>query len=91
MKSDLPLAILHLPKFERLYKKLPKPIQELAKKKEIIFRQDPFEPSLNTHKLHGPLRDFWSFYVNYEYRVIFDFAGQNTVRFYSIGNHDIYE
>ncbi|MCX6786115.1 MAG: type II toxin-antitoxin system mRNA interferase toxin, RelE/StbE family [Candidatus Komeilibacteria bacterium] len=91
MKSGLPLAIFHLPKFRRLYKKLPEQIQELAKKKEIIFRQNPFDPTLNTHKLHGPLDGFWAFYINFEYRVIFDFAGRKTVRFYAIGNHDIYQ
>ncbi len=90
MKSDFSLTILYLPRFLRLYKKLPEVIQELAKNKEIIFRQNPYDPRLKTHKLHGLLAGLWSFYVNYEYRVVFEFVNQHTVRFYSIGNHDIY-
>ena len=91
MKSDLSLTILYLPKFVRLYQRLPKEIQKLAEKKEIIFRQNPFDSRLKTHKLHGLLKGFWSFYINFEYRIIFEFVDENTVRFYSVGKHDIYQ
>lgn len=85
------MKILYLPKFEREYKKLPKEIRELAKEKEIIFRKNPFDPKLKTHKLHGPFNNFWSFHIDRKYRLIFDFANKSTVRFYSVGSHDIYE
>lgn len=85
------MKILYLPRFEREYKKLPKEIQELAGEKEIIFRKNPFGPKLKTHKLHGSLNDFWAFSVGQKCKIIFDFANKNTIRFYSIGNHDIYE
>ena len=85
------MKILYLPRFEREYKKLPKEIQELADEKERIFRKNPFDSKLKTHKLHGPLSDFWAFSVGQKYRIIFDFTNKNTIRFYSIGDHDIYE
>ncbi len=85
------MRILYLPKFEKQYKKLPVEVKNLAEKKEKIFRQDPFDSKLKTHKLHGELNSFWSFSISYDYRIIFDFIDKKTVRFYSVGKHDIYE
>jgi len=85
------MEIFYLPKFAREYKKLPKKIQEEAEKKESLFRADPFDPRLKTHKLHGELFGFWSFALTHRYRIIFDFSDKETVRFYSIGDHDIYD
>ncbi|MCK6462717.1 MAG: type II toxin-antitoxin system mRNA interferase toxin, RelE/StbE family [Candidatus Pacebacteria bacterium] len=85
------MKIIYLPRFSREYKKLPADVQDLAERKEKVFRKDPFDPKLKTHKLHGELIGFWSFSINYDYRIIFEFLNKNTVRFYSIGNHDIYE
>ena len=85
------MKILYLPKFGREYKKLPRPVQVLAEKREKIFRSNPFSPKLKTHKLRGPLQEFWSFSIDYKYRIIFDFADGDTIRFYSVGDHDIYE
>jgi len=86
------MKILYLPKFERLYKKLPINIKSLAEERERIFRKNPFDLILKTHRLHGGLNSFFAFSINYEYRIIFDFEDKekNIVRFYSIGKHDIY-
>lgn len=85
------MVILYYSKFAKQYKKSPNHIQKLAEEKEQIFRKDPFDPSLKTHKLHGHLKNYWAFWIGYKYRIIFDFADKNTIRFYSIGNHNIYE
>ncbi|HFC76985.1 MAG TPA: type II toxin-antitoxin system mRNA interferase toxin, RelE/StbE family [Candidatus Moranbacteria bacterium] len=84
------MKILYLTKFARQFKKLPKSIKKSAVEKEKIFRKNPFDKSLKTHKLHGHLKSFWAFSVDSKNRIIFDFQDKNTVRFYSIGNHDIY-
>jgi len=84
------MQILYLPKFVRQYKKLPIEVKALAIEKEKIFRQNPFDHRLNTHKLHGELKSFWAFSINQRYRIIFDFFNKNTIRFYSIGDHNIY-
>jgi hypothetical protein len=39
------------PFFERHYKKLPKEIKIKSEEKERIFRENPFDPRLKTHKL----------------------------------------
>lgn len=85
------MRILILPKFVRQYKKLPQAIKTAAIKQENIFRKDPFDARLHTHKLKSALDGFWAFSVTYSYRVIFDFADEKTIRFYAIGNHDIYD
>ncbi|MDO8474024.1 MAG: hypothetical protein Q7S62_00495 [bacterium] len=40
-------------RFRKNYRKLPKRIKERAKQKESIFRGNPFDSGLKTHKLSG--------------------------------------
>ncbi len=77
--------------FVREYRNLPDEIKNQAEKKEKIFRQNPFQSSLKTHKLKGKLSEFWSFSIAHKYRIIFEFAGENIAYFHSVGNHDIYQ
>ncbi len=56
-----------------------------------MFRKDPFNLRLKTHKLHGSQEGFMSFSVDFSYRIIFEFVNSDTVIFYEIGTHDIYE
>ena len=79
------------PYFEKKFEKLPKNLQRIATKKIILFENNPFHPSLNTHKLKGPLRGFWSFYINKNFRVLFRFLKNNEVIYYDIDTHDIYK
>jgi addiction module RelE/StbE family toxin len=85
------MEIRYRNRFVKEYKKLPLIIKNTAKKKEIIFRKNPFDPRLKTHKLNGHLEGFLAFSVSSKYRVIFAFVEKNIIEFYSIGNHDIYE
>lgn len=77
--------------FEKSYKRLPKFIKKLAKKKEAIFRFNPFDSRLNTHKLHGKDRDSWAFSVTGKYRIKFIFLADDRILFLDIGQHDIYQ
>jgi len=45
------MNIFYTSKFEKSFKRLPREIQILALKKEGIFREEMFHPSLRTHKL----------------------------------------
>lgn len=51
------------------------------------FAQNPFESSLKTHKLSGKLKDYWSFSVEYDLRIVFYFAEETAVVFIDIGSH----
>jgi len=86
------MEIIYTSKFAREYKKLPSNIKDIAEGQEFLFRKDPFDPKLKTHKLKGRLSGFSSFSIGYKYRIIFEFAkDKNTVYFHSVGDHDIYE
>ncbi|NOY35423.1 MAG: type II toxin-antitoxin system mRNA interferase toxin, RelE/StbE family [bacterium] len=78
-------------KFERMYKKLPIKIKEISFEREKFFRKNPFDPSLETHKLSGRLGGRWAFSITHKYRVYFSFHDNGVVRFHAIGNHDIYK
>ncbi|KKU80487.1 MAG: Plasmid stabilization system [Candidatus Peregrinibacteria bacterium GW2011_GWA2_47_7] len=77
--------------FERAFKKLPSAVKKRATAKEKIFRKDCFDECLKTHKLHGELNAFWSFSVDYSYRILFEFHGNASVIFIDIGPHSIYQ
>lgn len=76
--------------FEKQYKKLPENIKGLAKEKEKIFRANPFDQRLRTHKLHGKEKELLAFWINYHYRIIFIFLDQEIILFLEVGTHEIY-
>lgn len=78
-------------RFEKQYQKLPKIIKESAKEKESILRANPFDPRLDTHKLHGREKEIWAFSINRSYRIKFIFINNATVLFIEIGTHKIYK
>ncbi|MGR3309192.1 MAG: type II toxin-antitoxin system RelE/ParE family toxin, partial [Candidatus Brocadiales bacterium] len=60
--------------FRRAFKKrIDKEPERLFWKKMEVFRSNPYEPSLKTHKLSGELEGLWSFSINHDVRVIFKF------------------
>ena len=86
------MEIIYSSKFAREYKKLPNNVKDIAEEQEEIFREDPFDPRLKTHKLKGRLNGFLSFSIGYKYRIIFEFTkDKNVVYFHSVGDRDIYE
>ena len=74
--------------FHRALAKLPLAQKKSAREAFRIFRQDPFDPRLRTHKLSGRLSELWSFSTAYDLRVIFCFQPQNRAMFENIGTHD---
>jgi len=53
-----------------------------------IFENNPFDPRLRTHKLTGSMRDWWSFSIDYDLRVLFVFVEPGRAVFGNIGTHD---
>ena len=85
------MDVFYSPQFEQDYRKLSSEIKEKTKEKEKIFRANPFNTRLKTHKLHGQLEEFWAFSVDYRFRIIFKFLGEKKVRFYAVGDHSLYK
>jgi mRNA-degrading endonuclease YafQ of YafQ-DinJ toxin-antitoxin module len=77
--------------FKKSFRKLPVAIQDLATHKDQWFRDDAFDPRLKTHKLKGVLEGYWSYSVNYQYRILFRFISHCEVLYYDIGTHSIYK
>lgn len=84
------MEIYYSSEFKKQFKKLPPTLQQLAVAKEPIFKVNPFNPSLRTHKLAGQLYGLWSFSLDYRQRVIFRFLPDRTILFISVGDHSIY-
>ncbi|MFP4135341.1 MAG: type II toxin-antitoxin system YafQ family toxin [Cyanobacteriota bacterium] len=77
--------------FKRAFKKRIKGNANLEAKfwqKLSQFTVDPFSPNLKTHKLSGKLKEFWSFSVDYDERVLFYFTEEEKVVFVDIGTHN---
>ncbi len=77
--------------FKRAFKKRIKGNTDLEEKfwqKLEQFTVDPYDPSLKTHKLSGKLKEYWSFSVDYDERVLFYFTEDEKAVFVDIGSHD---
>jgi mRNA-degrading endonuclease YafQ of YafQ-DinJ toxin-antitoxin module len=83
-------TIYYTSKFGRNFRRLDRKVQIKAARKEKIFRQNPFDPRLKTHRLKGVWRDFYSFSVDYRYRIVFTFESRDKVTFVDIGDHSVY-
>jgi len=54
------MEVIYSSRFAREYKRLPDNIKDMAEQQEKIFRQNPFDSKLKTHKLKGKLSGFLS-------------------------------
>lgn len=85
------LSIHTTSEFQKSFRKIPKPIQNLAVKKDQYFREDAFDIRLRTHKLRGELEGYWAYSINQKYRILFRFIKDDEVIYYDIGTHGIYK
>lgn len=84
------MKIYYSSKFAKEYKNLSIKVKRTAEKKEKIFRNNPFDSQLKTHKLTGKLKDYYAFSIDYQYRIVFEFTDKHTIWFHSVGTHEIY-
>lgn len=85
------MQIVYSPQFKREYERLPEDLKLKTEEKELIFRKNPFDERLKTHKLAGRIADLWSFSIDYRYRIIFEFTNEKIIIFHVIGDHSIYK
>jgi mRNA interferase YafQ len=82
--------------FTRSFKKITKrnpQLRDQITEVLILLTEDPFIPSLKSHKLTGNLDGLWSCSVAYDCRIIFEFSEGNDVLeifilLVNIGTHD---
>lgn len=83
--------IIYSEKFISQFESLDQKTQKVALKKIEIFKSHVRHPSLKTHKLNGVLENYFSFWIDYQIRVVFEYDQKDTVHFLKIGNHDVYK
>ncbi len=81
------LEIVVTPEFNKRYRDLPLIIRKKAEKQEKLFRKNPFYPSLHTEKLEPKDKQVWSFRIDKQYRIIFNFIATNKVIFLTVWSH----
>jgi addiction module RelE/StbE family toxin len=78
--------------FKRLIRRSPQ-LRPLIEKTLRQLAEDPYHPSLRTHKLIGDLSDIWSCSVDYNHRILFEFVQKSesdldAILLLNIGSHD---
>ncbi|MCX6717419.1 MAG: type II toxin-antitoxin system mRNA interferase toxin, RelE/StbE family [Candidatus Taylorbacteria bacterium] len=66
-------------------------LQEEIREKINLFKDKSNHQSLKVHKLRGPLKDRYSFSVNYKTRIVFRFTSKNEAVLLDVGDHDLYK
>jgi mRNA interferase YafQ len=82
--------------FKRSFKKIVKKNPQLKDRIVevlILLADDPFTPSLKSHKLSGNLAGLWSCSVGYDCRIMFSFSEDEElvemlILLVNIGSHD---
>jgi mRNA interferase YafQ len=80
--------------FKRNAKRYAKKNPSIAAGVEATLTQlseDPFHPSLKSHRLKGALAGSWACSVGYDLRIVFSFvrhSGSNAILLESVGTHD---
>ena len=76
--------------FVREMNKLEKSLVDEVLLKIDILRNSTDLSVLKIHKLHGPLKDKWSFSVNYKIRIVFEYESKKEVVLLTVGDHNVY-
>ena len=77
--------------FIKSAKKLPKKLQNKLADLIIIFSDKPYNSLLHTKPLTGKLLGFYSFRINREWRVVFQFNNSSEIQLIKVGHRkDIY-
>lgn len=81
------MQIIYSKYFTKRYLKLPQDIQAKFKNRLKIFIENPSNGILNIHGLRGEYAGKYSFNINANYRVIFEYETEDIVLLIDIGTH----
>jgi mRNA interferase YafQ len=81
--------------FTRSFKKITKrnpQLKERIAEVLVLLADDPFNPSLKSHKLTGNLAGLWACSVAYDCRIVFEFSEEEALEVFillvNVGTHD---
>ena len=84
-------TIYFSPRFVRAMKRLSPELKTIVIEREAIFRRDPFDPRLKTHRLSGKLAGYYAFSITYSHRILFEIVDDKSIIFINVGDHSIYQ
>ncbi|MCC5618881.1 type II toxin-antitoxin system mRNA interferase toxin, RelE/StbE family [Nostoc sp. CHAB 5836] len=78
--------------FKRLARRNPE-LRSVVEQRLQELAEDPFYPSLRTHKLKGDLLGTWACSIDYNNRILFEFvphphSGELVISLLTLGSHD---
>jgi plasmid maintenance system killer protein len=85
------VSICFKPTFLRRLHALPRALQDEAIEKIELLKHPAHHRALKVHKLHGQLAGCYSFSVNYQTRVVFEYLSKTEIVLLTIGDHDVYQ
>ena len=85
------MEIIYLPSFVRQFNKLEPELQEEVLEKIRLLKKKQNHKQLKIHKLHGRLKDRYSFSVNYKFRIVFTRLSKNEAVLLAVGDHGVYK
>lgn len=81
------MRVLYHKNFNKEYKKLSFKVKEQFKIRLRLFLENPFNPLLDNHALHGKWINFRSINVTGDFRAIYKYLNNDTVEFVIINTH----
>jgi hypothetical protein len=92
--ATVPYVFKRTPKFKKMFDDLSIDDQKLAREKFKIFKANPFDPSLNTHKINRLTSIMGTTVraveIKGNLRAVFT-KKDNIITSFGIGTHDIYK
>ncbi len=85
------IKVFYTRAFLRQLKKLEDGLAVEVVEKIELFKNEKNHIMLKVHKLHGNLKDKYSFSVNYKVRIIFEYDSKSQIYIIAIDDHDIYK
>ena len=79
--------VVFTPRFDRLFRRLPKAMREATYEKLAAYLENPAHPSLRVKRIKGTSR-VWEMSITMNYRLTFEMEGEKVV-LRRIGTHDV--
>lgn len=79
--------VVFTPRFDRLFRRLPKAIRDATYEKLAAYLDNPAHPSLRVKRIRGTDR-IWEMTITMNYRLTFEVEGERVI-LRRIGTHDI--
>ncbi len=81
------MDVFYRKSFLKQYQKLPYEIQQKVEERLRIFAENPSNPILNNHSLHGGYEKHRSINITGDYRAIYIMADKDSALFSGVGTH----